>query len=82
MSIKPVAMIPEDEMQCLIDGHTAIVIPVGDELPDEVCTTLYAIPDTHRVVSVELLKEAVGQLSELNTFAAIRAIIEDKENKQ
>ena len=78
MSIKPVAMIPEDEMQCLIDGHTAIVIPVGDELPDEVCTTLYAIPDTHRVVSVELLKEAVGQLSELNTFAAIRAIIEDK----
>jgi hypothetical protein len=39
---------------------------------------LYAIPDTHRVVSVELLKEAVGQLSELNTFAAIRAIIEDK----
>lgn len=46
MSIKPVAMIPEDEMQCLIDGHTAIVIPVGDELPDEVCTTLYAIPDT------------------------------------
>ena len=56
MSIKPVAMIPEDEMQCLIDGHTAIVIPVGDELPDEVCTTLYAIPDTHRVVSVEDLK--------------------------
>jgi hypothetical protein len=41
-----------------------------------------AIPDTHRVVSVELLEEAVGQLSELNTFAAIRAIIEDKENKQ
>jgi hypothetical protein len=30
------------------------------------------------IVPVELLKEAVGQLSELNTFAAIRAIIEDK----
>jgi len=41
-----------------------------------------ALPDTHRVVSVELLKEAAGQISELNTFAAIRAIIEDKENKQ
>ena len=39
---------------------------------------LYAIPETHRVVPVDLLKEAVGQLSELNTFAAIRAIIEDK----
>jgi len=30
------------------------------------------------IVPVELLKEAVGQLSELNTFAAIRAIIEAK----
>ena len=61
MSIKPVAMIPEDEMQCLIDGHTAIVIPVGDELPDEVCTTLYAIPDTHRVVPVELLERILAE---------------------
>lgn len=42
-------------------------------------TPLYAIPDTHRVVPVELLQEAVEQLSELKTFAAIRAIIrEDK----
>jgi len=81
MSIKPVAMIPEDEMQCLIDGHTAIVIPVGDALPDEVCTLLYAIPDTHRVVSVELLRLACAWLSVYTPpelYNELCAIIEDK----
>ena len=79
MSIKPVAMIPEDEMQCLIDGHTAIVIPVGEELPDEVCTMLYAIRDTHRVVSVELLRKAMSEdLSIPGLYDEMRAIIEDK----
>ena len=89
MSIKPVAMIPEDEMQCLIDGHTAIVIPVGDELPDEVCTTLYAIPDTHRVVPVDALNrimELAGVAlvyqpfgtKDRQNFDALMAIIEDK----
>ena len=70
MSIKPVA--------CADDGflnwcaYSKTLEPID----------LYAIPDTHRIVPVELLQEAVEQLSELNTFAAIRAIIEDKENKQ
>jgi len=80
MSIKPVAMIPENEMQCLIDGHTAIVIPVGDALPDEVCTLLYAIPDTHRVVPVELLKQIAvrSPTTGLAWDKELRAIIEDK----
>ena len=74
MSIKPVAWINADNTMA---GITSVLTEYG---PNR--RPLYAIPDTHRVVSVELLKEAVGQLSELNTFAAIRAIIEDKENKQ
>jgi hypothetical protein len=41
-------------------------------------TKVPQIPEGMAIVPVELLKEAVGQLSELNTFAAIRAIIEDK----
>jgi len=54
--------------------HAACIKAQRDELRDKYVET----KNTHRVVSVELLKEAVGQLSELNTFAAIRAIIEDK----
>ena len=54
--------------------HAACIKAQRDELRDKYVAT----KNTHRVVSVELLKEAVGQLSELNTFAAIRAIIEDK----
>ena len=86
MSIKPVAWMYEKPIEG-IDVPTRIVLPyknpslIAGDYP-WTQTLLYAIPDTHRVVSVELLKEAVGQLSELNTFAAIRAIIEDKENKQ
>jgi len=78
--LKPVAMIPEDEMQCIIDGHTAIVIPVGDQLPDEVCTLLYALPATHRIVSVELLQATMTGAYPFETKLCekIRAII-DKE---
>ena len=54
--------------------HAACIKAHRDELRDKYVET----KNTHRVVSVELLKEAVGQLSELSTFAAIRAIIEDK----
>jgi len=76
--LKPVAMIPEDEMQCIIDGHTAIVIPVGDQLPDEVCTKLYALPDTHRIVPVELLRGIQVYLMSHRLSNQLRAII-DKE---
>ena len=41
---------------------------------------LYAIPDTHRVVSVELLEQAIELLSWDNHLCTreLRAIIEDK----
>lgn len=43
------------------------------------------IPDTHRVVSVELLRHITGSnetLEFVNAHIELRAIIEDKENKQ
>ena len=73
--LKPIAMIPDDEMQCIVDGHTAIVIPVGEQLPDEICTLLYVIPDTHRVVSVELLDWIADSCFGTDAETAIRAII-------
>lgn len=57
MSIKPIALIDEDEMQHLISKSSAIVNPLGVGMTEEGCTMLYAIPDTHRVVSVEDLKD-------------------------
>ena len=81
MSIKPVAWMYQHEETGTIDIVDVQQVEWGFEKNNPrflKVGPLYAIPDTHRVVSVELLKEAVGQLSELNTFAAIRAIIEDK----
>ena len=62
MSIKPVAMLTVDEMECLKEGGTAIVIPMGKMLEDDDCIPLYAIPDTHRAVSVEDLKNVADKL--------------------
>lgn len=57
MSIKPVAMIPENELKHIEDRRTALVVPVCEEWSDRVCVMLYAIPDTHRVVPVEPTRE-------------------------
>lgn len=82
MSIKPVAMLTADEMECLKEGGTAIVIPTGKMLEDDDCIPLYAIPDTHRVVSVELLKTLANVSYYKDAFMdaceEARAIIEDK----
>ena len=47
-------------------------------------TPLYAIPDTHRIVPVELLQATMtgAYPFESKLCEKIRAIIEDKENKQ
>lgn len=46
---------------------------------DEKPVALYAIPDTHRVVSVELLRKAMSEdLSIPGLYDEMRAIIEDK----
>jgi len=62
MSIKPVAMIPENELKHIEDRRTALVVPVCEEWSDRACVMLYAIPDTHRVVSVELLEKCTERL--------------------
>ena len=79
MSIKPVAMIPENELKHIEDRRTALVVPVCEEWSDRACVMLYAIPDTHRVVSVELLRKAMSEdLSIPGLYDEMRAIIEDK----
>jgi len=75
--LKPVAMLTADELECLGKGGTAIVIPVGDALPDDDCTALYALPDTHRIVSVELLEQIAFDTRKRDTFEAVRAIIDN-----
>jgi hypothetical protein len=39
---------------------------------------LHYIPDTHRVVSVELLLDALDWVDDLSTFTELRAIIDNK----
>jgi hypothetical protein len=42
---------------------------------------VYILPDTHRIVPVELLRDVADQLSELSTFAAVSAIIYKEQTK-
>ena len=73
MSIKPVGSIRVD-----VDGAE---LRLSEELPKGK-VSLYYIPDTHRVVSVELLRNTLEsipwELRDSETSLAIRAIIEDK----
>ncbi len=78
MSIKPVAWINADNTMA---GIPSVLTEYG---PNR--RPLYAIPDTHRVVPVELLERLLQEnyLSpdEGSTCIELVAIIEDKENKQ
>ncbi len=95
MSIKPVAWMYQHEEKPKLVNVTDVRLnaktrnPLYEEIP------LYAIPDTHRVVSVELLrraelslcKEAQGAVTKewdgpLNFAEQLRAIIEDKPCSQ
>ena len=72
MSIKPVGRIRVD-----VDGAE---LRLSEELPKGK-VSLYHIPDTHRVVSVDLLdtiEEALHMAGEHEYGAALRAIIEEK----
>mgnify|MGYP006935473853 CR=1 FL=1 len=78
--LKPVAMLTAMESLCLDAGGTAFVIPAGTELPDDDCTALYALPATHRIVPVELLRLWIATADEMppKLYDRLRAII-DKE---
>lgn len=74
MSIKPVGSIRVD-----VDGAE---LRLSEELPKGK-VSLYYIPDTHRVVSVELLRKAMSEdLSIPGLYDEMRAIIEDKPCSQ
>jgi hypothetical protein len=82
MSIKPVAWLSKANADRLRSDSTATVIPynwgiIGDE---EDFAKLYAIPDTHRVVPVEVLQATMtgAYPFELKLCEKIRALIEDK----
>ena len=74
MSIKPVACADNGVLNWYADSKTAEKVD------------LYAIPDTHRVVSVELLEEILTDAylhpEESDVALKLIAIIEEKENKQ
>lgn len=77
MSIKPMAFIDDAGLYALQHNASAKVWSV----PAEKETPLFAIPDTHRVVSVELLdiiEESLHMAGEHEYAAALREIIEDK----
>ena len=85
MSIKPMAFIDDAGLYALQHNASAKVWSV----PAEKETPLFAIPDTHRVVSVELLNsimELAGVAlvyqpfgtKDRQNFDALMAIIEDK----
>ena len=60
MSIKTMAMIPEDELKHIEDRRTALVVPVCDEWSDRDCVMLYAIPDTHRIMPLKLTEKMIA----------------------
>ena len=63
MSIKPVAWHTEDHTDdCSATTYDESVAIRWDMKGWPVTPMYYAIPDTHRVVSVELLEKCVGQL--------------------
>lgn len=70
MSIKPVACADNGVLNWYADSKTAEKVD------------LYAIPDTHRVVSVELLHDIetdlIMEITNIGRLQAIRAIIEEK----
>ena len=75
MSIKPMAFIDDAGLYALQHNASAKVWSV----PAEKETPLFAIPDTHRVVPVELLRKAMSEdLSIPGLYDEMRAIIEDK----
>ena len=74
--LKPVAMIYEDNSFVYSELVDRSVKPG---------TALYAIPDTHRVVSVSQLARVLDVLRHNQAFgdaADIRAIIDNKEQKE
>ena len=80
MSIKPVVYVRGKDLEEGLFGSFGKEKLWQDDVP------LYAIPDTHRVVPVELLKMALEsipwELRDSEACLAIRAIIEDKPCSQ
>jgi len=80
MSIKPVAWTDEEEIEALAENRDCGKMWHNGAVYDAPIA-LYHIPDTHRVVSVELLdiiEEALHMAGEHEYGAALREIIEDK----
>jgi hypothetical protein len=80
--IKPVALITPDELRHLKGGTTALVIPATRPrlLPEDPSTDLYALPDTHRIVSVDTLEHLFSSVYYAEDEALIRAIIDKEES--
>jgi hypothetical protein len=66
MQLKPVAVMSQNELEFFEDGGSAIVIPMSAALADDGGLMLYALPATHRIVSVEVLER-------VHQFAALAA---------
>jgi len=77
--LKPVAVTTEEQVDLMMKNEVALMYAPSLFEGDDV--KLYAIPDTHRVVSVELLLDALGWVDDLSTFTDLRAIIDNKGEK-
>lgn len=83
--MKPLATTDETQIGYINAGKMGLMYPQGEHAGS---IKLYAIPDTHRVVSVELLKSyqaaiEAGQFMGFDEeYEQMQAIIDNKEQKE
>ena len=83
--MKPLATTDEKQIDYINSGKLGLMYPQGEH---EGRINLYAIPDTHRVVSVELLKAyqsaiEAGQFMGFDEeYEQMQAIIDNKGEKE